>query len=213
MFTGLIESICTVKSVRQSGEGGAATIDLGRLAKDAAIGDSIAISGVCLTIAKLNGSVATFDLSRETVTKSTLGKLRPSSPVNAELAMKASARFGGHMVQGHIDGVATIKAIVKRGQFVDIQFAVKPELLDQMIIKGSVAVDGISLTIAQMDANGFTAAIIPQTLEKTTLGRAKIGDVVNIETDIIVKTIKKHLEKILPQEQKLTVEKLKELGF
>ena len=213
MFTGLTESICTVKSVRQSGEGGLATIDLGRLAKDAAIGDSIAISGVCLTIAKLNGSVATFDLSRETVTKSTLGKLRPFSAVNAELAMKASTRFGGHMVQGHIDGVATIKAIVKRGQFVDIKFAVKPELLDQMIIKGSVAVDGISLTIAQMDGNSFGAAIIPQTMEKTTLGRAKIGDVVNIETDIIVKTIKSELKKILPQEQKLTVEKLKELGF
>ena len=222
MFTGLIEAICTVKSVRRSGEGGLLTIDLGELAPasnklgqadETKIGDSIAINGVCLTVAKLNGRVAAFELSSETLTKSTLGKLKPSSPVNAELAIKAGGRFGGHIVQGHIDGAATIKAIVKKGQFADMKFAVEPQLLDQMVIKGSVAVDGISLTIANMDGNSISCAIIPETLEKTTLGRAKIGDVVNIETDIIVKTIKKQLEKILPQEQKLTVEKLKELGF
>ena len=222
MFTGLIEAICTVKSVRQSGEGGLVTIDLGELAPasnkrgqadETKIGDSIAINGVCLTVAKLNGRVAAFELSSETLTKSTLGKLKASSLVNAELAIKAGERFGGHIVQGHIDGAATIKAIVKKGQFADMKFAVEPQLLDQMVIKGSVAVDGISLTIANMDGNSFSAAIIPETLEKTTLGRAKVGDVVNIETDIIVKTIKKQLEKILPQEQKLTVEKLKELGF
>ncbi|MBA7690604.1 Riboflavin synthase [subsurface metagenome] len=222
MFTGLIEAICTVKSVRRSGEGGLLTIDLGELAPasnkwgqgdETKIGDSIAINGVCLTVAKLNGRIAAFELSSETLTKSTLGKLKASSPVNAELAIKAGGRFGGHIVQGHIDGVATIKAIVKKGQFADMKFAVKAELLDQMVIKGSVAVDGISLTIANMDGNSISCAIIPETLEKTTLGRAKVGDVVNIETDIIVKTIKKQLEKILPQEQKLTVEKLKELGF
>ena len=222
MFTGLIEAICTVKSVRRSGEGGLLTIDLGELAPasnkrgqadETKIGDSIAINGVCLTVAKLNGRVAAFELSSETLTKSTLGKLKPSSPVNAELAIKAGGRFGGHIVQGHIDGAATIKAIVKKGQFADMKFAAEPQLLDQMVIKGSVAVDGISLTIAKMDGDSFSAAIIPETLEKTTLGRAKIGDVVNIETDIIVKTIKKQLEKILPQEQKLAVEKLKELGF
>jgi riboflavin synthase len=213
MFTGLIESICTVKSVRRSGEAGLLTIDLGELADETKIGDSIAINGVCLTVAKLNGRVAAFELSSETLTKSTLGKLKASSPVNAELAIKAGGRFGGHIVQGHIDGAATIKAIVKRGQFADIKFAVKADLLDQMVTKGSVAVDGISLTIANMDGNSISCAIIPETLEKTTLGRAKIGDVVNIETDIIVKTIKNQLEKILPQGQKLTVERLKELGF
>ena len=213
MFTGLIEAICIVKSVRRSGEVGLLTIDLGELADETKIGDSIAINGVCLTVAKLNGRVAAFELSSETLTKSTLGKLKASSPVNAELAIKAGGRFGGHIVQGHIDGVATIKAIIKRGQFADIKFAVKADLLDQMVTKGSVAVDGISLTIANMDGNSFGAAIIPETLEKTTLGRAKIGDVVNIETDIIVKTIKNQLEKILPQGQKLTVERLKELGF
>jgi riboflavin synthase len=135
--------------------------------------------------------------------------------------MKAADRFGGHFVLGHVDGVATIKAISRKGrltaerqgQFADIKFAANPKLLAQMVVKGSVAVDGISLTIANMDEDSFSVSIIPQTLKATTLGAAKIGDTVNIETDIIVKTIRSELDKILPQEQKLTVEKLKELGF
>jgi len=189
------------------------SIDLGELADDGKIGDSIAINGVCLTIARLEGKIATFDLSAETLAKSTLSKLKPSSQVNIERAIKAGDRFGGHFVQGHIDGTATIKAIDKRGQFADMKFAAKTNLLDQMVAKGSVAVDGISLTIARMDQNSFSVAIIPETLKKTTLGKAKIGDEVNIETDIILKAIKKQLEKILPQKQSLTAEKLKELGF
>lgn len=215
MFTGLIESICTVKSVSQraGGDGLSLTIDLGKLANDSKIGDSIAINGTCLTVARLEGNLATFDISSETLSKSTLGKLRPSSQVNAELAVKAADRLGGHFVQGHVDGVATIKQINRRGDFSDIKFAANAELLDQMIVKGSVAVDGISLTVASMDETSFSIAIIPETLKKTTLGKAKIGDCVNIETDIIVKAIKKQLEKILPKEQKLTAEKLKELGF
>ena len=213
MFTGLIEAICTVKSVRRSARGLLLTIDLGKLAYESKIGDSIAIGGTCLTVARLDGGLAAFDISSETLTKSNLGKLKPSSPVNVELALKATDRLGGHIVQGHIDGVATIKAINKQGQFADIKFAASAELLDQMVVKGSVAVDGISLTIASMDENSFSAAIIPETLKKTTLGTAKIGDAVNIETDIIVKTIKKQLEKILPRKQLLTVETLKQLGF
>ena len=213
MFTGLIEAICTVKAVRQSRGGLLLTIDLGKPADESKIGDSIAINGVCLTVAKLDGGLAAFDISGETLTKSNLGRLKPSSPVNVELALKATGRFGGHIVQGHIDGAATIKAINKQGQFADIKFAASEELLEQMVVKGSVAVDGISLTIANMDENSFSAAIIPETLKKTTLGTAKIGDAVNIETDIIVKTIKKQLEKILPRKQPLTVEKLKQLGF
>lgn len=213
MFTGLIEAICTVKSVSRSAGGVLLTIDLGKLADETKIGDSIAINGVCLTVAGLAANLATFDVSAETLSKSTLGGLRPSSQVNAERAMKATDRFGGHFVVGHIDGTATIKAIDKHGQFADIRFSAEPELLGQMVVKGSVAVDGISLTIANMDENSFSVALIPETLKKTTLGKAKIGDMVNIETDIIVKTVTKQLEKILPQKQKLTVEKLKQLGF
>ncbi|MHC4172503.1 MAG: riboflavin synthase [Planctomycetota bacterium] len=215
MFTGLIEAICTVKSVSQraGGDGLSLTIDLGKLANNSNIGDSIAINGTCLTLASLEGNLASFELSTETLTKSYLGELRPPSLVNVERAIKATDRFGGHIVQGHIDGIATIKAIKKTGQFADIRFAADAELLDRMIVKGSVAVDGISLTIASMDETSFSVAIIPETLKKTTLGKAKTGDCVNIETDIIVKTIKRQLEKILPQKQSLTAEKLKELGF
>ena len=213
MFTGLIKAICTVKSAYAAGGGMRLAIDLGKLAEESKIGDSIAINGVCLTIAQLRGSLADFDVSGETLTKSTLGKLKPSSAVNAELAMKATDRFGGHFVLGHIDGVATIKAISRQGQFADIKFAANSNLLAQMVVKGSVAVDGISLTIANMDEDSFSASIIPETLKAPTLGAAKIGDTVNIETDIIIKTIKKQLEKILPQKQSLTTERLKELGF
>ena len=213
MFTGLIEAVCTVKSVRRGENTILLTVDLGELAEDGRIGDSIAINGVCLTIAKLESGIASFELSGETLAKSTLGKLKPSSQVNVERAIKAADRFGGHFVQGHIDGTATIKAIDKRGRFADIKFAAGAELLDAMVAKGSVAVDGISLTIASIDQNSFTVALIPETLNKTTLSKVKIGDEVNIETDIIVKTIKTQLEKILPQKQSLTAEKLKELGF
>jgi len=213
MFTGLIEAVCTVKSVRRGENTMLLSMDLGELADDGRIGDSIAINGVCLTIARLEGGLATFELSGETLAKSTLGKLKPSSQVNVERAIRAADRFGGHFVQGHIDGTATIKAIDKHGRFADMKFAAEPELLDQMVVKGSVAVDGISLTIASMDQNSFSVALIPETLKKTTLSKVKIGDEVNIETDIIVKTIKKQLEKILPQKQSLTTEKLKELGF
>jgi len=213
MFTGLIETICTVKSVSRSAETMLLTVDIGNLADDSKIGDSIAINGACLTIARLEGSLVTFDLSAETLSKSTLGELKPSSQVNVELAMKATDRFGGHIVNGHIDGTAVIKAINRQAQFADIKFAAKAELLDQMVVKGSVAVDGVSLTIASMDRNSFNVTLIPETLKRTTLGKAKIGDYVNIETDIIVKVIKKHLESILPRKQTLTAEKLMQLGF
>ena len=213
MFTGLIEAICVVKSARPNAGGVSLTVELGNLAEQCKIGDSIAMNGVCLTVAELTGSLATFELSTETLARSTLGKLKPSSKVNVEQAMKPTDRFGGHFVQGHVDGTATIKAIKRQGDFADIEFAAQPELLSQMVVKGSVAVDGISLTTAGLNRSSFSVALIPQTLKKTTLGTAKVGDTVNIETDIIVKTIKSYLDKILPQKQTLTVEKLRELGF
>jgi riboflavin synthase len=213
VFTGLIEAVCTVKSIPWRGGGATLTVDLGELGRDCKIGDSIAINGACLTISELTVNTATFQLSAETLKKSALGRLKPGSPVNVEQAVKATDRFGGHFVQGHIDGTATIKAIIKAGQFADIEFTAEAVLLDQMIVKGSVAVDGISLTIASMRDRSFSVAIIPETLKRTTLGSAKAGDVVNIETDIIVKTIKNYIDKIMPQKQSLTVERLKQLGF
>jgi riboflavin synthase len=188
-------------------------VDLGELAHDAKIGDSIAINGVCLTVSKKTGSHANFEVSSETLAKSTIGLLKPGSRVNTESAIRPTDRFGGHFVQGHIDGTATIKHIQRQGEFADIEFAAGPELLSQMVAKGSVAVDGVSLTIAAMGRTSFTVAVIPQTLHSTTLGTAKAGDSVNIETDIIVKTVKKQIENILPQAGGLSVERLKELGF
>jgi riboflavin synthase len=213
MFTGLIEAVCTIKSIRQAGGGATLVVDLGDLGRDSKIGDSIAINGVCLTISELSVNIATFQLSTETLKKSALGRLKPGSLVNVERAMKATDRFGGHFVQGHIDGTAIIKVIKRSGKFADIEFSAEPELLSQMVVKGSVAVDGISLTIAGMRDHSFGVAIIPETLKKTTLGTAKVSDVVNIETDIIVKAVKRHIDKIMPQKQSLTVERLKELGF
>jgi len=213
MFTGIIESICSVKSVGRSAGAMALTVDLAELAAGCNIGDSIAVSGVCLTITRLDGSSAAFDVSGETLSKSTLSKLTTTSQVNIERAMKADGRFGGHFVLGHIDGTAAIKKVDMHGDFADITFSAERDLLGQMVVKGSVAIDGISLTIASMGDTGFTVAVIPETLKKTTLGKAKAGDIVNIETDMIIKTVKKQLGRILPKEQKLTVEKLRQLGF
>ena len=213
MFTGLIEMLCIVKSVRNTAGAMQLTVDLGKLADETKIGDSIAINGTCLTVAQLTANVAVFDVSPETLRKSALGKLKAGSQVNVERAVKAGDRLGGHIVAGHIDGTATIAAVHKQDKVWNIKFSAPSELLDQMVVKGSVAVDGVSLTIASLDKGSFSAAIIPETLKKTTLGKTKIGDSVNIETDIIVKIIKKQLDKILPQKQNLTVEKMKELGF
>jgi riboflavin synthase len=213
MFTGLIEKMCLVKAARHSADSTLLTIDLGELAAQSKPGESIAVSGACLTIAGLQGSLASFDVSAETLARSTLGKLKSGSAVNIERPLKANERFGGHFVLGHVDGTATIEAIGKRGEFADIRFAAGSELLDGIVLKGSVAVDGISLTIAAVERNGFSISIIPETLKRTTLGRARIGDIVNIETDIIVKTIKRQLDEILPKKQSLTAEKLRQLGY
>jgi len=232
MFTGLIQQVCTVRSLssaalgfaeRRAG-GSILTIDLQRLAEqtktglprltsgDVKTGDSIAINGVCLTVAKLTGTLATFDLSGETLAKTNLGKLSPGETVNVELALRADDRFGGHFVLGHIDGTAKIRKIEKKADFATITFSAPKNLLEQLIPKGSVAVDGISLTIAELNAEGFTVAVIPQTLNQTTLGTAQINQPVNLEIDIITKTVKKHLENLLPHND-LTIEGLRQQGF
>jgi riboflavin synthase len=189
------------------------TIDLGALAGECKTGDSIAVNGACLTVAGLQGGLASFDVSAETLAKSTLSKLKPSSEVNVERSLKTSDRFGGHFVLGHVDGTAKIDAIDKSGTFANIKFTAGTDLLEAIVVKGSVAVDGISLTIAAVDHKSFGVSIIPETLKRTTLGKAKIGDFVNIETDIIVKTIKRQLDEILPKKQGLTAEKLRQLGY
>jgi riboflavin synthase len=213
MFTGIIEAVGAVRSARPAGGGKVVSVELGRCAEGAKPGDSIAINGVCLTVSRLSGTVGDFDVSGETLAKSTIGELGAGATVNLERAMAADGRFGGHIVLGHVDGTATIKGIDKKGEFVEMTFAAEAKVLDEMVNKGSVAVDGISLTIAKMDEGGFSIALIPTTLKDTTLGKARVGDVVNIETDILIKAVRKQLEKILPGGGTLTAEKLKEFGF
>jgi riboflavin synthase len=215
MFTGLIEGICRVQSVSAGGAsgGGSLVVDLGELAQDCRPGDSIAINGVCLTITRLDGPAATFGMSPETMERSTLAAIRPPAEVNVERAMKATDRFGGHIVQGHVDGIGSIRAISRLGEFADIEFAAAQELREQMVPKGSVAVDGVSLTVAGIDPQGFRVAAIPETLARTTLGRARIEMRVNIEVDILVKIVRRQLEAMTPKQWPLTVERLRQIGF
>lgn len=215
MFTGLIESICEVKTVAPStgSGGGSVLIDLGALAAECRLGDSVAINGACLTVTRLDGAIATFGLSAETLANSTTGQLRSRAKVNVERAMRATDRFGGHIVQGHVDGVGSVRAIKHAGAFADLEFGVGRELLEQMVAKGSVAVDGVSLTIAGLGPDSFRVAAIPETLGRTTLGAARIGQQVNIEIDIIVKVVRRQLESLMPNGKGLTAERLRQIGF
>jgi riboflavin synthase len=210
MFTGLVESVCKVNSAVGRADGMRLKIDLCQAVK---CGESVAVNGVCLTTAGLKGNVAEFDVSAETLSKTTLGKLKAGSQVNIERAMKIDDRFGGHFVQGHIDTIGTIKKIEKKGEFWIYTFEVGKTFLDYIIPEGSIAVDGVSLTIADVKDNNFTAAIIPATFERTIFKNYKAGDPVNIETDIICRIVKKQLDNILRNKQGLTIEKLKEMGF
>ena len=213
MFTGLIEVIGTVRRASVSGGQMTLAVDLGPAAQAVRPGDSIAVNGVCLTVCGLEGACARFDVSGESLNKTTLKGLSVGASVNLERAMSAQGRFGGHIVQGHVDGVGAVAAIRKQGAFAVFRFSATAELLGQMVLKGSVAVDGVSVTIAALDATGFEVAVIPTTLQETTWHLSKVGDRVNIETDILVKIIKRQLEQILPAGGGLTQAKLRECGF
>lgn len=213
MFTGIIETVGTVRQVTPRGSQMQVAVDIGRLAEGTSLGDSIAVNGVCLTVCRLEGSCAIFDVSTETIRRSNLTALKPGSKVNLERAMSAQGRFGGHIVQGHVDGVGKIAAIRKQADFAEFRFEAESDLLKQMVPKGSVALDGISLTVSKLDKTGFEVAIIPTTLKETTWHNAKTGDVVNIETDILVKIIQRQLDTIVPSSKGLTLEQLKEHGF
>jgi len=216
MFTGIIEAKGFVKAFRGASVSGAVlTVELGTLAEGVKLGDSIAVNGTCLTVSKLvgGGGGAEFDVSPQSLKTTTTGNLKPANLVNLERAMPADGRFGGHIVQGHVDGTGKVVAITKQGDFTKIKFNVTADLIDNMVPKCSVAVDGISLTAADVGKDGFEVAVIPTTLDETTLGQVKVGDTVNIETDMIAKVVKKQLEKILPATEGLTVDKLKGMGF
>jgi riboflavin synthase len=213
MFTGIVEHTGLVRSCRAQPGGKRLEIELGKLADGTQPGDSIAVNGVCLTVTAINQTLGVFDVSRESLNRSTLGTLQAGSKVNLERALRADGRFGGHFVQGHVDGVGRIASIRRQAEFAEFRVEAPAALLVQMTEKGSVAVDGISLTIASMDQTGFTVALIPATLAHTTWKESKAGDPVNIETDILVKIIQKQLRQLAGEKSSLTPDLLKQMGY
>ena len=213
MFTGIIEFVGAVRLVRVGGAGGVVAVDVGPLVEGTKLGDSIAVDGVCLTVTMMAGTVCDFDVSGETLSKSSLAGIKVGDSVNCERAMPADGRFGGHIVQGHVDGVGKVAAIERKGDFVEFRFSAGADVMDEIIAKGSVSISGISLTVAKMDAAGFSIAVIPTTMNETTLAGMKVSDAVNIETDIVVKTIKSQVAKLVGDSGGLTMDKLRGLGF
>ncbi len=193
MFTGLIQETGTIKSITTNTEGKEFLIEAPALIKEIAVDDSVATNGVCLTATKISGNTFRVQAIHMTLEKTSLGHLRQGDKVNLELAMRAGDRLGGHMVQGHVNALGKIKNIEKKGANWEISVEFPANLRKYMILEGSITLDGISLTIAGLEAGHLTVAIIPHTLERTTLGAKKIGDFLNIEVDIIAKYIENFL--------------------
>ena len=186
-------------------------MDIGDLAENLKLGESIAVNGACLTVKEAKGTVAGFDVSSETLTKTTLGKLRNAEKVNIERALKVGDRLGGHFVTGHVDGIGNIKEKKQHENQCTMTFSVEKRFTDMMIEKGSIAIDGISLTIVDIVGSVFSVVLIPYTLTSTTLGHKKTGDQVNIEIDMMGKWVKKILKK--GNDSGITREQLAEQGF
>ncbi len=206
MFTGLIEALGTIEKLiaeppslrlvvrsplfQQTAETG----KFGGSSESIAIGDSIAINGCCLTAVALNGDLVDFQAGEETLRKTNLGLLREGSVVNLERSLRVGDRMGGHFVTGHIDGAGKIRKIEQQGEWAYYYFDVPQHLIAHLASKGSIAVDGISLTVVDVDQDGFSVALIPHTLQATTLGSRKVGDSINLETDILAKYVARQLE-------------------
>ena len=209
MFTGIIEELGTVERVGA----GRITVRAQRVLEGTRLGDSIAVNGVCLTVTHLTGAGFTADVMPETLRRSSLGQLRPGSRVNLERAMAADGRFGGHIVSGHIDGMGQILALRDEGNAVWITIAAPPELLRGIVEKGSVAIDGVSLTVVAVTDQDFSVSIIPHTGGQTTLLHRRPGEQVNLETDIIGKYVFRLLAPERASKGGITREFLTQYGF
>ncbi len=194
MFTGIVEDVGVVIGVDGHTEGASLRARAGGLLDGARVGDSIAVSGVCLTITALDGETFAADLAAETLRRTTLGSLRSGDPVNLERPLRLDQRLGGHVVQGHVDGVGTVTAARAEGEGLWMEIAPPAALMPYLAEKGSVAVDGVSLTVAGLTRTAFAVALIPHTLTATTLGRMHPGDQVNLEVDILAKYVERLLE-------------------
>jgi riboflavin synthase len=196
MFTGLVEALGVVRSLTDESDAKRIVIEvptnfLENASPEKRLGDSVAINGCCLTVIAADGVQWSFQAGHETLAKTNLGRLQIGDAVNLERAMPASGRFGGHIVQGHVDGVGRVAAINSHTEFADYTFDVPAPLAAQMVEKGSVAVDGVSLTLVAVTATSFQVMLIPHTLAVTTLGRRQVGDEVNVETDVLAKYVAK----------------------
>jgi riboflavin synthase len=190
VFTGLVEDLGTVAAVDATGDGVRLTLE-SRLARELGEGDSISVNGVCLTAVGVCGDRFGADVMHETLRRSSLGEVAAGSRVNLELALRADARLGGHMVQGHVDGVGAVAAVRPDGFARIVTVEADPALLRYVVEKGSIAVDGVSLTVARVGDSDFDVSLIPETLERTNLGRAEPGAPVNLEVDILAKYVEK----------------------
>lgn len=190
MFTGLVADLGTVSALER-GEDGVRLRVATALTPELAAGDSVAVNGVCLTAVDVNAGAFSADVMEETLRRSSLGPLGEGDAVNLELALRPSDRLGGHVVQGHVDGTGTVETVREQGFAHVVRIAAAPDLLRYVVEKGSIAVDGVSLTVSEVDDGGFAVSLIPETLERTTLGAAEPGRTVNLEVDVFAKYVEK----------------------
>lgn len=213
MFTGLIGEVGRVRSLeRGSGEASIA-ITCSAVVEDAKPGDSIAVDGACVTVESVGDAGFTAFLSQETLERTTLGGLRRDDPANLEAALRPSDRLGGHMVQGHVEGVGMVRALKRMGKGAELDVEIPPHLLQYVIPKGSIALGGISLTVARLHTGVVTVAVIPATLDRSTMGTWGPGRRINVETDMVGRYIVAYLKSVHPKGEALSVETLKEMGF
>jgi riboflavin synthase len=213
VFTGIIEELGKIQTLEKRGNGARIKISAKIVTKDSLEGDSIAVNGVCLTALDIKPDSFAADVSQETLNRSTLGNLQTSSVVNLERAVTPSTRLGGHIVQGHVDARGKFIEAIQNGDFWRVRINFPREIGQYLVYKGSISVEGISLTIADLTDDQFEIAVIPKTWELTNLSALKPGDEVNLETDVIAKYVERIM---LYREQKaegITIEKLKNLGF
>jgi len=198
MFTGIVEAVGSVAGVSPRGETTRLSIDAPAIAPDTKLGDSISVNGSCLTVVAVQGGRLGFDAIRETLERTALGGLRAGSRVNLERAMRADARLDGHIVQGHVDETGQVRELRRRGEDVQLFVGCSRGFAELLVPKGSVAIEGVSLTVVGVEGEGFDVALIPHTLASTTLGDLRGGERVNLEADVLGKYLKRYLERVLP---------------